>query len=247
MKLRNGFTLVELLVVIGIISVLIAMLLPALNKAREAAKTVQCASNLRQIGMGVRMYANDNHNYLVPGRAAIAGFNYSSWEYQLGLAMLGSEDGWKNPVFGCPSASDLDLNKQGTPEYWTNYWDRYDFKSKGKGYAFNNNVLMYASTSHITIGFHKLSEARQSSSLIIFADGMTYNLQPNTTYAWWTGDDLTKQVAPRHNGGSNLLMLDGHVEYHGGNKWKPAKDVPLQWELKIYGGDGRPPNILPPY
>ena len=63
----KAFTLVELLVVIGIIALLISVLLPALNRARMASKTVVCASNMRQLGLALRMYAGDNMDVLPPG------------------------------------------------------------------------------------------------------------------------------------------------------------------------------------
>jgi prepilin-type N-terminal cleavage/methylation domain-containing protein len=110
MKKRTGFTLIELLVVVAIISVLIALLMPALASARQSAKLISCGSQLHQLGMALSSYAFEHSDKYPPG----TGFNYpwmrhSCTDYK-DLSFIGNDllpyVGNKVEIFYCPVAPD---------------------------------------------------------------------------------------------------------------------------------------------
>jgi prepilin-type N-terminal cleavage/methylation domain-containing protein/prepilin-type processing-associated H-X9-DG protein len=139
MKKRQGFTLVELLVVIGIIALLISILLPSLNRARESARNVKCLSNLRQLGMACTLQANDHkgvlqtvsdHQWAIQVDPSKKKYQYRKDGYLMDffsslLPYLGTrvpgesfmDDVQRSAVFVCPSDKSMEFSQPGLRIY----------------------------------------------------------------------------------------------------------------------------------
>ena len=116
-EVRRGFTLVELLVVVGIVSVLIAILMPALNRAREHADRVKCAANLRSIGQALTMYVQQYGRYPAC-QLYDSGHSPAVWPVRLRPFTNGDRG-----VFHCPSQDESrEWRRQGAPPGGTPRW-----------------------------------------------------------------------------------------------------------------------------
>ncbi len=211
---RRAFTLVELLVVLGIIMLLISVLLPALSKAGEAAKSVQCLSNLRQMALMA-------HNYAVRenGRFPIAKYttinpplvilHYWDFTRRIDGATITVEPGilWMGQVDArvqqCPS---FDGASNATGDPYT-------------GYNYNTSYIGHGEGEAI-VAPAKVSQVRASSECALFGDGQWLNGAnkymraplPNPGDTVSNATRLAGTQGFRHRGRTNVAFADGHAE-----------------------------------
>jgi prepilin-type N-terminal cleavage/methylation domain-containing protein/prepilin-type processing-associated H-X9-DG protein len=205
---RAGFTLVELLVVIGIITVLVAMLLPALNRARRAAQEVQCASNLRQIGIAMLQYEVEWHRF--PARDNTGNGNIRpSWV----LEMLFYRYAKTEQLYVCPT-NIANHPPQPPQAAWivpadvpAEFWG-YVVNASRQSYGFNFRAIGHNPKGRRT----KLSDFRRSSEIIMFADSQEIGEKPSNNYVIGC-PPYGERVGTRHRGGCNMVFMDGHAQW----------------------------------
>lgn len=202
----QGFTLIELLISISIISVLIAILLPALSRARSVTRIVQCASQMRQIGIGMHTYANDHGNMFPVTRRDSADNLF--WTSRLLQTIYGHDDfRWRH----------YESELMNCPEYQPN---DDDVMEQVRAYGVNTWISHQPSGQHNPWMYDRDAPGLMPSVVNLVGE-INYNddyFRPPTfsSISSWPRPESDARTSYRmsHASGSskNYLFVDGHVE-----------------------------------
>lgn len=226
----RGFTLVELLVVISIIALLLAMLMPSLQKARENAKTVVCRSNVKQMGLASSLYSNEYNDAMVCEDTYWLTPSDNRHSYPWYFSLL--------PFIGNKApASGTIVNRQGSVKVFKCPSQKDVFNVDNGGVLYGLDVIcashFFDPASGISPMIVKRTAIKQPSIRMHIADSMDWSKPPKAeliskymlrlmpyAYTTWLqthdvimGATYDIPVSDRHNGGSNVLFVDGRVEW----------------------------------